>query len=206
MGLAKARPRASADLAEAPVDPTPPRCRLEDPDPAIRRRAVHALAAEPGNEARLCRHLPLESDRSVRETILLSLVRLGTDEAASGLARLLASEEAVLRNGALESLAAMPEAAARLLDQLRAAADHDVRIFAVILAGGLPFAWIGDWLTAMLAEEQDPNVCAALAEALAETGDHRAVRVLEAMRARFPDEPFLQFVAETVIRRLPREA
>jgi HEAT repeat protein len=167
---------------------------------------VHALAAAPGSEALLCRHLPVEPDRSVRETILLALIRLGTADAASGLAGLLASEDAGLRNSALESLTAMPAEAARLLDRLDAASDPDVRIFGVILAAALPFAWVGGRLTDRLAREPDPNVCAAMAEALAETGDHRAVPALEAMRARFSDEPFLQFVAETVLRRLPREA
>jgi HEAT repeat protein len=206
MGLAKARPRAGDDLTRCSGESADDHLGLDHPDPAARRRAAHALAAEPGHETTLCRHLALETNPSVRETILLALIRLGTAEAASELAGLLASEDASLRNSALESLTAMPAEAARLLDRLGGAGDPDVRIFGVILASALPFAWIGGWLADRLLHEDNANVCAALAEALAEAGDHRAVRALEAMPARFPNEPFLRFVAEMALRRLTREA
>lgn len=205
MGLAKARPLPTGPEAEASGAAQSAPASLGDPDPGARRRAVHALAAAPGNEAALCRHLRAEPDVSVRETIHLALARLGTVDAASGLAELLGSEDAGLRNSALESLVAMPEAAAGLLRRLREAPDPDVRIFGAILAAELPFPWVGGWLAAMLAEEPDANVCAALTEALAEVGGREAAPALAALGARFPGEPFLRFAAEAALRRLPRE-
>ena len=194
MGLVKfSRPVEAATTIPA---------RLDDADPARRRAAARALGLEPGSEALLCAALARESDPAVREAILLSLIARDTQEAAEGLARFLSSEEPELRNGALESLAAMPDHATRLLERMSASDDPDVRIFAVLLAGEFPQGWIEGWLIDLMEEDTDAIVCAAIAEVLSDSGTAAAVPALRALPDRFPDEPFLHFVATTVLARI----
>lgn len=186
--------------ASAPSEAPRPLPTLDDPDPGQRRLALRALGA--GSEGLLLDHLARETDASLREACLLALIDLATPEAAEGLARLLSSEEAALRNGALESLAALPAQSAALLDRMAGSDDPDVRIFAAILAGELGLDWIEDWLIDLLSRDDDANVCAAICEVLAEAGSEDALPALQEIPARFPDEPFLHFVAATVTSRL----
>ena len=182
------------------------RADLTSSDANERRAAVEHLASRPGSEEELCRQLAQESDRSVRERILLALVGLGTVEAAEGLAELLTDEDPALRNGALESLSAMPDQAELLLDQLNGSADPDVRIFGLLLAADLPRARAQQWIARYLDDEEDANVCAAAAECLAQIGDEDAVAPLERLRKRFEHEPFVEFVCSAALAQLGAHA
>ncbi|BEV00188.1 HEAT repeat domain-containing protein [Novosphingobium olei] len=198
MGLLKARSGsaipAAADAAEEP--------RLDHPDPMLRRRAVQALHGDPESVSVLVALLREEGDNLVRQAAFLALASLNSEKAAHGVAVMLSDADAALRNGALETLASMPTHAGGLLEPLGRDEDPDVRIFAVLLAGELQDSAAGAWLLSLAASETDPNVCSNLAEALGGTGLPDAVPALEAIAARFPDEPFLAFAVETALQRL----
>lgn len=183
-----------------PGDPAP--AFLTDPDPVARRRAVQALPAAPDAVGTLVEHLRSEPDNAVRQAAFHALAAMNSAAAAEGAASLLTEPDAALRNGALEALSAMPEQAAALLDTLGQHADPDVRSFAILLAADLPPARAGTWLMALAEREEDPNVCAHLADALGGTGLPDAAAALAAIAARFPDSPFVRFAAETALRRL----
>ncbi len=135
----------------------------------------------------------------------LLLASLNSREAARGVSVLLSDADAALRNGALETLAAMPEHAGPLLAPLGQDEDPDVRIFAVLLAAELQDPAAADWLLALAAHETDANVCSNLAEALGGTGRAEASDALAAIGARFAGDPFLGFAVDTALQRL-REA
>jgi HEAT repeat protein len=199
MGLMKAGSRSDFALPDAELAPP----SLTDPDPALRRRAVQGLAADAeGAVETLVRVLRSEADRSVRAAAFSALARCGSLEAARATAGLLTEDDPALRNGALEALGAMPDAAAAMLEPLGHHADPDVRSFAVLLAAGLQRAEACDWLIALAAREDEPNVAAHLAEALGSTGAPGAVAALEAIRARFADSDYLGFAVDMALRRL----
>lgn len=187
MGLVKAKAAPAAVETATPAE-------LDDADAALRRRAATARGDVPGSEPALIGRLVVETEPSVREALLLALVQQGTPAAAEGLARLLEADDPALRNGALESLAALPERAAELLHALGRSADPDVRIFAVLLAGDVPGPGMGDWVARAIDGETDPNVCAAGLEVLLRLGDAGGEAVVDRVAARFRDEPFIQFL------------
>jgi HEAT repeat protein len=188
--------------APAPLDGAELRCALDAPDAALRARAAIALAGVPGTEALLAARLVIEEHAGAREAILLALARMRSAAAARCLAELLACADAALRNGVLDSLAAMPEQAAGLIEDLLAHADPDVRICAVLLLADLDHPKVQPWLLRLLTEQDDPNLCAAAAEVLAEVGDATAVPVLRVVADRFAREPFVVFAARMAIARI----
>ncbi|WP_285713733.1 HEAT repeat domain-containing protein [Erythrobacter oryzae] len=199
MGLMKAGSRSDFALPDAELAPP----SLTDPDPAIRRRAVQGLAADAeGAVETLVWLLRSEADRSVRAAAFSALADCGSLEAAQATAGLLTEDDPALRNGALEALSAMPDAATAMLEPLGHHADPDVRSFAVLLAAGLHRAEACDWLIALAAREDEPNVAAHLAEALGSTGAPGAVAGLEAIRARFAGSAYLAFAIDMALRRL----
>lgn len=205
MALVKARKMGTAAPAGAAESGDPP-ARLDDADPAQRRRAAHALDAHalgerpdvvPALSARLAR----EEDPSVREVLLTALVRAGTGAAASALVPYLASEDVGLRNGVIESLQQMPAAVVMPeVAPLLEAADSDLRIFAAQLVGKLPHPDRLGLLAGVIDREPHVNVCLSAVEALMESGDPAALPVVERLAARFPDDPFVAFSVDAARR------
>ena len=198
MGLLKPGSR----MADPPIAAAAPEASLADPDPALRRRAVQTIGEDPDAADRLVDLLDGEPERSVRQAAFLALATIGTRACAEAVARLLAHPDPALRNGALETLAAMPDHAAGLLDTLGQSADPDIRSFAVLLAADLPVPDAAAWLVALAHREADPNVCAHLAEALGGSVAPGAGAALSAMASRFAGQPHLQFAIEIALRRL----
>ncbi|WP_448204670.1 HEAT repeat domain-containing protein [Azospirillum sp. sgz302134] len=198
MALVKPRKINAPPPAEDTGDPLP---RLEDADPAHRRRAAHDLADRPDAAPALAGRLAREEDPSVREALLTSLVRIGSAEAAASLTPLLASEDVGLRNGVIESLQQMP--AAVVLPQVAPvlrSADSDLRIFAAQLIGRLPHPDRLPLLTGVVEHDPHVNVCLAAVEALMEAGHPEVLPSLERLAARFPDDPFVGFSVDAARR------
>ena len=105
-------------LAPAPLHAVQPRQhardllglqqQLGDPDPRQRRLAARDLGSFPAAALNLGQALAAESDTSVREALFNSLGQIASDAAVQALLPLLRTEDAGLRNGAIEALAAMP--------------------------------------------------------------------------------------------------
>lgn len=107
----------------------------------------------------------------------------------------------VQRNAALEALAVMPEHVAPHVAALLRDPDSDVRIFTANLLSVLPHPKAAAWLVEALADPH-ANVCAAAVDGLAEIGDARALPVLAALPARFPDDSFLAFAVQLASQRI----
>jgi HEAT repeat protein len=124
------------------------------------------------------------------------------DAAALALLPLLRSEDAMLRNGAIEVLGSLPDAVAPHIEALLADADGDVRIFSVDLLGLLPHPRVPQWLAQVLERETEVNVVGAALDVLAEVGGPELAGPLRRTLARFADEPYIRFAAELALQRI----
>ena len=121
----------------APVgDGSPRSSDLKSVDPDARRRAVRSLGHDRQAVPVLMGALEGESDPAVLEAIFTALEAI--PDAALPLTSLLRSDDAGLRNDAVEALQAMPDAVRPLLPGLLADRDADVRILSVEVARCLP--------------------------------------------------------------------
>jgi HEAT repeat protein len=175
---------------------------LASADAAIRRRAARALSELPDAVPALCGHLASERSLSVRSIILTGLIINKSPVVVEGLLPLLRSEDANLRNGAIEALQQMPTEVAPHVEAMLADSDSDVRIFAVDVLAALPHPMVPEWLCRVVTLDPHVNVCAAAVDALAEAGDADAIPALEALAERFSDVAFIRFAADAAIRRI----
>jgi HEAT repeat protein len=176
--------------------------QLDDVNPLARRWAARDLTDHPAASAALVDRLKKEQDLSVREVILTTLVRLGDAVAVVGLVECLRSEDVALRNEAIEAMKQLPDRVASIMGDLLSDADPDVRIFAVNVLESLRHPAVESWLIAVIERDSQVNVCGAAVDLLAEVGSATARAPLQRLRARYPDEPYIQFATELALKRI----
>ena len=167
-----------------------------------RRWAARDLADHPGTSEALVEHLKTELDASVREVILTSLVLLGDNTAVYGLVACMRSEDAALRNEAIEAMKQLPEAVSPIMRGLLADEDSDMRIFAVNILESLKHPDVEAWLSQVIEHDDHVNVCATAVDLLGEVGSRTALEPLLRLKARFAKEPYIQFAADLAIKRI----
>lgn len=168
---------------------------------AERRWAARDLAGVAAAVPVLGRRLRDEADPRVREALFTSLCASAGEAAVDELLPLLRGDDAQLRNGAIEALAAMPRAVGPRIAALLRDADPDVRILTVNLLGELRHEQVTPWLLQVLREDAEVNVVAAAIEVLAEVGGPEHVPALHDAVRRFPADPFIAFAAEAAAGR-----
>jgi HEAT repeat protein len=176
--------------------------QLRAGDAEQRRWAARDLVEHPGACPLLGAALLAETDSSVREAIFTSLAAIASEGAVAALLPLLRSEDAQLRNGAIEALAGMPDAVAPSIAELLRDRDSDVRIFTVNLLADLRHNQVLSWLQQVLQHDTEVNVVAAAIEVLAEAGSPDHVDALRAVCRRFADDPFITFAAAMAVERI----
>jgi HEAT repeat protein len=175
--------------------------QLKDAEPGNRRWAARDLAPYPACAATLGEALLSERDTSVRTALFTTLAGFANADAVNALLPLLRTEDAGLRNGAIEALTEMPEAVAPRIQALLHDSDPDVRIFTVNLLAELRHEQVNTWLRHVLQQETAINVVAAAIEVMTEVGEPQDVPVLREAGARF-DDPFVGFAADMAIERI----
>lgn len=178
---------------------------LTDPNPTARRWCARDLAECPEASAELVARLPLEEDASVRDVILTTLTGFRDETAVAGLVACLHSENAALRNEAIEALREMPDEVAPIMRGLLRAADADARIFAVNILESLRHPDVETWLIEVIENDPHVNVCGAAVDLLGEVGTSAARLPLQRLAIRFAEEPYIRFAAELAIKRLPQD-
>mgnify|MGYP005632781823 CR=1 FL=1 len=180
--------------------------QLSDPDPQVRRWAARDLV-EYGTEAStvLADQLLKESEKSVREAILTSMTFIGDSVTVEALVQCLRSEDALLRNEAIDVLKNLPEQVAPIMSGLLKDADGDVRIFAVNILEALRHPYVEQWLIEVIDRDPNVNVCATAVDLLAEVGTENALPSLLRLKDRFPEEPYIQFAVELALKRIRGE-
>ncbi|MEF8700513.1 MAG: HEAT repeat domain-containing protein [Candidatus Accumulibacter sp. UW26] len=187
--------RQSRDCAQLDI-------QLDHANPVARRWAARDLIDCPGASAALADRLQHEDDLSVREVILTTLTALGDERAVAGLVACLRSENVVLRNEAIEAMKQLPDAVAPIMRGLLVDPDPDVRIFAVNILESLRHPEVEAWLITVIASDPHLNVCATAVDLLGEVGSAAAREPLLRLKARYGDEPYIQFAADLALKRL----
>jgi HEAT repeat protein len=175
--------------------------QLSAADPLTRRWAARDLADQPGVVEALVERLKIEPEVSVREVILSALTRHGDPVAVAGLVDCLRSEDAALRNEAIEAMQQLPHEVAPIMRQLLADADPDVRIFAVNILEFLRHPEVEVWLIEVIENDPHVNVCATAVDLIGEVGTIASRAALARLKSRFLDEPYIQFAAELALKR-----
>ena len=168
----------------------------------IRRQSIWQAQLSPQVVQLLCAHVLQEADEHVLEALFVALARSRDPQVVIPMLNLLESEDALLRNRALEVLALHPQAALSQIAQRFTDADSDARIFMVNLMTDLHHADVLPWLVQALQQESHVNVVGALIEVLTEVADARAVPALQQVQQRFADEPFVAFAAQMALERI----
>jgi HEAT repeat protein len=176
--------------------------QLSDPSPAARRWAARDLVECPDASAALIEQLLREDDVSVREIILTTLTKLGDEEAVAGLVNCLRSEDASLRNEAIEAMKLLPDEVAPIMGQLLKDDDPDVRIFAVNVLESLRHEQVEEWLNEVIENDAHVNVCATAVDLLGEVGTSYSWDALKKLKVRFPDEPYIRFATDLALKRI----
>jgi HEAT repeat protein len=175
---------------------------LESSNAAARRWAARDLTDCPDASVALIDRLQREDDVSVREVILTTLTALGDEKAVAGLVGCLKSEDAALRNEAVEAMKQLPDEVAPIMHGLLSDANSDVRIFAVNILESLRHPDVESWLVAVIENDPQLNVCATAVDLLGEVGSAAAREPLRRLKARFADEPYIQFAADLALQRI----
>jgi HEAT repeat protein len=176
--------------------------QLHDADAGVRRWAARDLAVEPRAAAPVCARLADEPDASVRAVLFSTASKLGGAEVVKAMVALLRSEDAGLRNGAIEVLAGLPDAVAPYIDRLLHDADSDVRIFTVNLLGDLRHPKVPQWLAQVLMHDAAVNVVGAALEVAAEVGTPQTLPALHEARRRFADDAYIAFSVDLACTRI----
>ena len=176
--------------------------QLSDPSPSARRWAARDLVECPDASTSLVEQLQREDDVSVREIILTTLTQLGDEVAVAGLVNCLRSEDASLRNEAIEAMKLLPDEVAPIMGHLLKDPDPDVRIFAVNVLESLRHEQVEEWLNDVIEHDAHVNVCATAVDLLGEVGTSYSWDALKSLKARFPDEPYICFATDLALKRI----
>ena len=175
--------------------------QLDDSNPAVRRWAARDLLSYPQASASLLARLQVEQDRSVREIIFTTLTRLGDAIAVTGMVECLRSDDAQMRNEAIEAMKELPAAVAPIMNTLLNDADSDVRIMAVNVLESLCHPQVEQWLIDVIENDPFVNVCGTAVDLLGEVGSAAAHGALQRLKQRFAAEPYIQFAADLALKR-----
>jgi len=178
---------------------------LENANPIARRWAARDLTDWPTASAALVKRLPQEEDASVRAVILTTLTSMGDEVAVAGLVDCLRSENVALRNEAIEAMKQLPDEVAPIMRGLLADASPDVRIFAVNILESLRHPAVESWLIDVIDHDPQLNVCATAVDLLGEVGSAAALAPLQHLKARYADEPYIQFAADLALNRISED-
>jgi len=176
--------------------------QLSSKNPTERRWAARDLVQYKESSSYLIEQLMKEKDIATREIIVSSLITIGDEIAISGLIDCLKSDDAHLRNLAVEALKQVPEMIAPHIEDLLKSTVPDIRIFAINILEGLKHPNVVKWLNEVIEKDNNVNVCSTALDLLAEIGTVESIPAIKKLKERFKNEPYIQFVSDTVLRRI----
>jgi HEAT repeat protein len=178
---------------------------LDSQDTDERRLAARALGEYSVATPALLNALAREKSIRVKGAILVSLQCIGGHRVLEGLLPFLRSENAALRNGVIEILQGMPEEIGEYIKDLLHDHDSDVRIFAIDILQTLAHPDSPNWLIDVILHDKHINVVATAIDRLTEIGTPEMLPAISAVKARFPGEPYIEFVVNLAVKRLTEE-
>lgn len=181
--------------------------QLKQGDERQRRYAARDLAAFPSAVVvdALCARLVEETSRAVQEAIVLALIGIGGEAVVKRVSTLLRSQDAHVRNAAVEILQSLGTEARETVSELLEDPDPDVRLCAVNILGEARYREAIAMLRDVVDTDPDINVVAAAIEYLGEMGLRREDGAcIEGAKRRF-DDPFLHYVADLALQKMRAE-
>lgn len=183
--------------------PSPTIEALDAFDVTERRDAIRRLPNTPEINKALVNRLDVEPEASVRELILTTLVERQSEETVRLLIPFLGSDDAALRTAVAGVLQVMPELVAGQVPALLASDDHDVRIMTLMVLGKLKHPKVPGWLVSVVEADPHPNVVGCALNELLQLADTVGESPFEVAAARFPEDPFIAFLASLVEAQRP---
>jgi HEAT repeat protein len=178
---------------------------FNDANQDIRRWAAKDLVNIEGAEPVLVSRLAIERSAVVKEAIIMSLATIGNKEAIQGLVSCIRSEDAALRNDAVEVMKHLPKEISPLIHKLLHDQDSDVRILSINILESLCHPNVENWLIDVITHDGHVNVCATAVDLLGEVGSEAAVSPLKLLKGRFNNEPYINFAADLALKRILEE-
>lgn len=175
--------------------------QLDDNLIEVRRWAARDLVNYPESVKPLCQALQKEKSSLVREAIFTTLIKMGGEEVVKNIIPILRSDDAELRNHAIDVLRNLPNETSLYIDDLLEDHDPDVRIFAINILEYLKHPQVESWLIRTITKDTHINVCAAVVDLLGEVGTANAIPALEALKERFHDD-FIHFACDLALKRI----
>ena len=176
--------------------------QLSSENSTERRWAARDLAEYKEASSYLIKQLMKEKDIASREIIISSLIAIGDEIAVEGLINCLKSDDAHLRNSAIEALKQIPEQVAPYIEKLLKSSEPDVRIFTINILESLRHPKVVKWLIDVIENDENVNVCATALDLLAEVGTEEAIQAIKKVKERFKNEPYIQFASDIALRRI----
>lgn len=171
-------------------------------NPQHRIFAAVDLEAYPQAVKPLEERLKVEQDNGVKNAIINTLLKIGTDEALNALLDLLKSDDAYLRNQAIEVLAGMSSRVEEHLKRLLQSEDPDLRIFAINVMSSFKNPEVIEWLKQLIQVEENPRVMGVALDLLSEIATEDLLPILKKVRERFADYEYINFVLDLIEERL----
>lgn len=175
---------------------------LNSDNPNAQRWAVRDLLSHPNASKPLAARLEIEDQTSVRTALLDALASICDETSIAALVQCLRSDDAALRNEAIDVLKTVPEQVATMMNSLLHDEDSDVRIFAVNILESLRHAYVEKWLIEVIESDPHINVCATAVDLLSEVGTEIAALPLEKLKKRFANEPYICFTVDLALKRI----
>jgi len=140
-------------------------------------------------------------DHTTISYISAILSKLDSNDAPiDAILEILKSENAFLRNSAISLLQGYGKAIKYYIVKYLIGEDRDLRIFAINVLGDVKFAESRDMLVELIQKEQDVNVAMTAVDYLAEIGEIDDIPILESLKDRFSNEPYVVFAVNNAIR------
>lgn len=115
--------------------------------------------------------------------------------------KLLKSDNAYLRNAAIEFLKQYGSEAKGFLEELMNSEDRDIRIFAINILGDVRFEDSVDMLRRFILKEKDINALVTAIDYLGEVGEKQDIPLLEALKKEIDDD-YVKFAIDLAIKRI----
>jgi len=115
---------------------------------------------------------------------------------------MLSSDNAYIRNAAIKFLQEYGIEAKPYLEKLMNSEDRDVRIFAINILGDVRYEDSVDMLRYFVLKEKDINAMMTAVDYLGEIGSEDDIKLLEALKAEYENEPYVVFGIDTAIERI----
>ena len=149
----------------------------------------------------LVKLLEIEDEQKITSFMGSVLAKIEPEQAPiEAILELLNSENAFIRNLAISILRDYGKEIKYYIVKYLLGEDRDLRIFAINVLGDVEFAESRDMLIELLENEADLNVAMTAVDYLAEIGEIEDIGLLESLKDRFNQDPYVEFGVNSAIK------